>query len=124
VVVDAERSIWNGGVCVGQGAVGVDVVSSPWWVDENGMGSGQRPGRGDENELGQAKHGSGRMVRAKAVGRQRCFSLQVATQWLAGSRHKQAGCGGGGHGGLRDTGLGRDRLVRRPMAAEKSSVSE
>jgi hypothetical protein len=77
VVVDTERSIRNRRVCVGLGSVGVDVVSSPSWVDDNGMCSGERPSSGDEDELGKTKHGGGAMWETKAAAKRMSFSLSM-----------------------------------------------
>lgn len=54
----------------------MDVVSSPWWVDQDGMRSGERPGSGDKNELGKTKHGGGVLGKTEAVAVQRCFCYQ------------------------------------------------
>lgn len=37
MVIDSDRSSGNTWISVGDGAVCVDVVPSPWWVYENGV---------------------------------------------------------------------------------------
>ena len=57
VVVDSQGAGWNRGVCVGHGAVCVDVVASPWGLDVDGMRGGMRPVGGRDDELCKMDHG-------------------------------------------------------------------
>jgi hypothetical protein len=43
----------------------MDIISSPWRVDENGMCCGERPSSGHENELGKTKHSGGTVSKSK-----------------------------------------------------------
>lgn len=48
----------------------MDVVSSPWRVDQNRVRSGKGPGSGDKDKLGETKHGGGMVVVVVVVGRE------------------------------------------------------
>jgi len=109
VVVDADGPIRNRWVGVRQGAVGVNVVSSPWRVDDDGMCGGERPGSGDEDELGKTEHYGGSVWKAWTDARgcpalliQCSGPMVVFSGEFNTTRSQQRG---GGRGGIGTYGL-------------------
>ena len=80
VVVHSERTIGHSWVRRRQSPVGVDIIPSPWRVDENGMCCGERPSRGQENKLGKTKHSGGQTETLLRCG---CSSVLQCSDPLA-----------------------------------------
>lgn len=130
VVVDTERAVRDGRVRVRQGPVGVDVVTSPWRVYENGMCSGERPSSDDENELGKAEHFGGRCGKTTPLwcGCPSLFQCSdpsdAGVHKPDGIRRKPVACGGGGLQHLWDAGLGLECLVRPSRCLQVRKCSQ